>query len=323
MKPITVRHSLVSNDYIHALLQEYEFGKVTSCSFLTRGLNDTYSVVANNKKYIFRLYRYGWRTKSDILYEIDAINQLSELGCLVSVPQPTIAGEWLIEIPAPEGIRYGVLFTYSHGDRPEINKQNCTMIGKALGIIHNASDDSFFESRYERTYELDLDHLMYQPMILIEPTIEKFVGTDRLRLLQQITNRIETDLLNKNPEVGFCHGDFHNFNMHVDNEKIEAFDFDCCGNGYRSYDLAVFWWNLKQNYPHLEPDCWTGFLDGYLSERNISDRDLKLLPQFVALRRIWFLGTLLRNDDVWGTNWINKDNLEKFLAQLEQDAKDF
>lgn len=323
MMPLTVRHSLVSNEYIQGLLQEYEFETVTCCSFLTRGLNDTYKVVADNKKYIFRLYRNGWRTKSDILFEIHAISHLSEFGCLVSVPQPNKDGKWLIEVPAPEGIRYGALFTYSNGDRPEINPKNCTLIGKALGNIHKAADGTHFDTGYNRTYEINLDYLLYQPMLLIAPIIEKFAGEDRLRFLQQITDRIERDLLSENLEIGFCHGDFHNFNMHINNDRIEAFDFDCCGNGYRSYDLAVFWWNLKQNYAHLEPDCWKAFLDGYLSERNLNITELKLLPQFVALRRIWFLGTLLRNDDVWGTNWINKDNLEKFLAQLELDAMDF
>lgn len=81
-----VRHSLLSNNTIERFSNSYDIGKIISCSFLTRGLNDTYLVVTENNKYIFRVYRKGWREKSDILYELDAINHASECGVAVSKP---------------------------------------------------------------------------------------------------------------------------------------------------------------------------------------------------------------------------------------------
>lgn len=321
LKTIEVKHSLIANSAISGLLNFYDIGPIKRCDFLTRGLNDTYLVTTNNNKYIFRVYRKGWRNQSDIFFEVDAINHLSDTGYPVSFPIKRNDGKWMTEIFAPEGIRYGVLFTFTKGDRPEINKENCRLVGKALGNLHKAADS--FTTKHTRTFELNMDHLLDEPMSLITPVLHRFMNDRKDAFINEITRNIKADIKGKNLDYGFCHGDFHNFNMHLSELEIEVFDFDCCSSGYRSYDIAVFWWNLKQNYPNLENECWDEFLNGYLSQRSLSSDNLNILLKFVTLRRIWFLGTLLKNDDVWGTNWINDKNLGSFITQLEQDAEKY
>lgn len=315
MKTIEIKHSLIAGSYILDLMGHYEIGQIVSCDFLTRGLNDTYVVTTLTDKYIYRVYRKGWRNQEDILFELDAINHLADNGVSVSSPIKTKEGQWLKEIPAPEGTRYGTLFTFTIGDRPQINEDNCYLIGKALANIHKATDS--FKPNYNRSFDLNLKHLIDDPLQVIEPTILKFLDESKVSFLQDVIKHVREDIQAKKLEYGFCHGDFHNFNMHIIDNKIEAFDFDCCSIGYREYDIAVFWWNLKQNYPSLEGTCWDSFMNGYLSEKNI---DTNQLIKFVTLRRIWFMGTLLKNDDVWGTHWINETNLKSFINQLEQDV---
>jgi Ser/Thr protein kinase RdoA (MazF antagonist) len=316
---IVVRNSLFTDHSIESMVSAYPIGKIVECRFLTRGLNDTYIVRTDSNKYIFRIYRAGWREKSAILFELDAINHLVEHDCPVSMPIMRNDGEWLTGIHAPEGIRYGVLFTFSEGDRPEINEENCMLIGKALAHIHKTTDS--FHSKQERTFEINVNHLLDEPMSLIKPVLNKHVKVAKHSFLDDAVSQIKANLvINEKLDFGFCHGDFHNFNMHLSQQRIEAFDFDCCGNGFRSYDLAVFSWNLKQNYSSLETTCWDQFLNGYVSVRTLSDENMKTINQFVTLRRIWFMGTLLKNDDVWGTHWIHENNLEHFLSQIEQDV---
>lgn len=315
MTTLQVRNSLFTNSSIETIVKSYPISNITECSFLTRGLNDSYLIRTREKKYIFRFYRMGWREKSDILYELDAINYLAEQGIQVSKPIMRTDGKWLTEIHAPEGTRYGVLFTFSKGDRPEINDENCFLIGKALATIHKSTDS--FHSNHRRSFELDFDHLVEEPMKLITPTLSKYINIEKSSFLNELLNTIKTDINNNNLNYGFCHGDFHNFNMHIENKNIEAFDFDCSSIGFRSYDLAVFWWNLKQNYSSLEQPCWEKFLNGYLSVNTLGSPDIKLLGKFVTLRRIWFMGILIKNDDVFGTHWQNQNNFEHFLSQIE------
>jgi Ser/Thr protein kinase RdoA (MazF antagonist) len=316
-----VRHSLFSNKTIQLIANSYDIGKIISCSFLTRGLNDTYCVVTESNKYIFRVYRKSWREKSDILFELEALNYASKNGVSVSKPLRRKDGQWLSEISAPEGTRYGVLFYFSKGDRPEINEENCYIIGKTLGNLHNTTDT--FTSKNQRSFELNITHLLDEPADLITPILQNLC-IDKEEIFKTIIKDLKTNLEeNNNLDYGFCHGDFHNFNMHVYDQKLEVFDFDCCSTGFRAYDLSVFLWNLKQNYANLESSCWDAFMNGYLSERTMSDKDMKAVNKFVTIRRIWFMGILLKNDDVWGTIWRNQSNFSNFITQLEHDLENY
>ncbi|MFD1737540.1 hypothetical protein ACFSCX_13350 [Bacillus salitolerans] len=54
MRSIGVRNSLFTNSTIEHLVNSYDIGEVKSCSFLIRGLNDTYVVEKLNvEKIIF------------------------------------------------------------------------------------------------------------------------------------------------------------------------------------------------------------------------------------------------------------------------------
>ncbi|MFB4166998.1 phosphotransferase enzyme family protein [Virgibacillus sp. JSM 102003] len=311
---IQVKHSLINTDSIIQIFNEYNI-KAIQCDFLARGLNDTYLITTENESYIYRLYRADWRDKEAILFELDAINCLH--GCRVSFPIKKRDGNYLTEVKAPEGLRYGVLFSYSSGERPQINVDNSQIIGETLGMLHAKSDK--LTSNYERGFSLDTKHLLDEPAAIISPILKKHLGNEEEETLQIVVENIKADLAELNLEIGFCHGDFHNHNMHIHGGAIEVFDFDCCAMGYRAYDVAVSWWNLKNNYKNLEAECWEAFLQGYLAKRNFALDDLKSLPLFITARRIWLLGTMLENDDVWGTNWVNARSLELFIWQLKTD----
>lgn len=90
--------------------------------------------------------------------------------------------------------------------------------------------------------------------------------------------------------------------------------------GYRAYDIATAWWNLLHNYGKQEEECWDAFLDGYFSRRQLSGDDMASLTAFISIRRIWLIGTMLANDDVWGTNWLNREAFEIFMLQLKSDT---
>jgi Ser/Thr protein kinase RdoA (MazF antagonist) len=317
-KKIKVTHSLLSAQSVMGLLNDYDLS-VISCEFLTRGLNDTYVISTQNKKYIYRVYRHNWRSESDILFELDAINWLKDEGIYVSTPVKTMEGNRIVSIQSPEGNRYGVLFTYTPGDRPEITEENCHILGKALAELHQKS--SSFISSNQRSFELDINHLLAEPASLITPLLERHLKTEQVQSFYEMVTNLEIKLRERKLEYGFCHGDFHNFNMHLNNQQLEVFDFDCCGFGYRAYDIAVFWWNLKNNYRPVEKTCWDAILNGYLRQRNISEEDIRSLPYFISVRRIWLLGTMLKNEDVWGRNWINSTNFSQFLKDLAQDRE--
>ncbi|WP_404407222.1 phosphotransferase [Jeotgalibacillus malaysiensis] len=318
---IHIKHSLIGEQTIQDLAHDYDLPHVTECLFLARGLNDTYVLKTNEDNYIFRVYRKGWREEDAILFELEAIEFAQHEGIHSSVPVKRKDGHYLTKIEAPEGTRFGVMFTYSKGERPEITEENSGRIGRALANLHNATDR--FKPTYSRGYELNVNHLLKAPVAIIMKRLGHALTEEQETLLHEVVSKVKEVAENKELSYGFCHGDFHNFNFHLHDGNLEAFDYDCCGTGYRAYDLAVFWWNLKNNYPQQEKTCWRSFLNGYESVRKIDEVDKKALPYFVAARRIWFMGVLAANEDVWGRAWINEQNMNHFFGQLASDVRGF
>ncbi|WP_176446378.1 phosphotransferase enzyme family protein [Lentibacillus sp. CBA3610] len=315
---INVKHSLIDPETIKQMMADYDMEGDCHCDFLARGLNDTYYITDDkDHQYIFRVYRSGWRDKQAISFELDSLLHLYEQDFRISYPIKKRDGLFLNEIEAPEGLRYGVLFSYSAGVRPLINVDNSEEIGAALGRMHELT--SGFFPIHERGFQLDTTHLLDEPAAVISPVIERYIGHEAVEVFQTVVENTKADLWELDLEKGFCHGDFHNHNMHIHDGKLEVFDFDCCAIGYRGYDIAVSWWNLKNNYRNMEEECWDAFLKGYLAERDLSGAEMKSLPLFITARRIWLMGTMIANDDVWGTNWINEQTLKLFIGQLRTD----
>ena len=73
-KLITVIHSIPSSEALEQnVLCHYQIGKLQSCRLLKRGLNDTYLLETEQERYILRVYRYGWRTKAEIDFELELL----------------------------------------------------------------------------------------------------------------------------------------------------------------------------------------------------------------------------------------------------------
>jgi Ser/Thr protein kinase RdoA (MazF antagonist) len=154
--PIT--YSLLSSDALENFVERnYEIGRVTSCKLLTKGLNDTYREDSETGTFILRVYRTPWRSKSDINYELDVLNYLSENGVTVSAPIKSTGGYFAIEINAPEGERYLTLFTYANGSIPNLNEEVSYEYGILVARIHNLTDT--FSSSHHR-FHLDFNHLL-------------------------------------------------------------------------------------------------------------------------------------------------------------------
>src|SRR5215467_1422020 len=92
-------------------------------------------------------------------------------------------------------------------------------------------------------------------------------------------------------DTGFCHGDVHDGNAFITEEQsITFFDFDCCGRGWRAYDLAVFRWSLEALglTPAAIGALWEAFLTGYREVRVVGQSDLAALPYFMIVRQVWY-----------------------------------
>jgi Ser/Thr protein kinase RdoA (MazF antagonist) len=318
-----VTHStLATNALMTDVLPEYDIGIPLECRLLCLGLNDTYLVKTRDGQYILRVYREGWRSVSEILYELDVLLFLRRANCAVSVPLSRKDGSLIHPVAAAEGTRYVVLFTYAPGKDPAYEadeEEEAYQYGKALARIHTATEK--FQSAHHRCV-IDVAHLLDRPLTSIQPFLAhrpadwQYVKTLAERLRTRVIG-LPLEML----EQGFCHGDFHGGNAHfADDNTVTFFDFDCCGWGWRAYDIAVFRWGAS--LAEKEKERWPPFLRGYRGERPISENDLQATSYFVALRHFWLLGLHTDNGRDFGYGWMNDryfDRAMKFFRAWEAE----
>lgn len=297
-------HSVISSEAIRSVINDlYEIEKVLECRFLSNGLNDTYLLKTTTEKYILRIYKAHWRSKSDILFEIEMLNHLHGKGIPVSAPVARSNDDYLIELLAAEGQRFAVLYTYAEGDSSD-GKESCALYGEQVAKLHLALDD--FNCGQER-FTIDLDHLLKQPLQMIRGSLShRPEDLDYLdSLAQLLSNRITE--LSSELDWGGCHGDLHGGNVHFHESSLTHFDFDCGGFGWRAYDISVFLWAKVRGREkeHFQNELWDIFLESYQKHKKISETDLKAIPIFVAIREIWLMGLHTGNSQIWGGGWQN------------------
>jgi len=313
--PFPVTYSTLATDALSLWLEaSYRIGAVTACALLHRGLNDSYLVETAHGRYVLRVYRAGWRTPDEIAYEIAALEHLRRKAVPVALPVRRRDGAAVDWLPAPEGSRAAVLFTHAPGHELDGSVEDSRRYGRAVASVHRATDD--FAPGHAR-FSLDLDHLLTEPMAAIRPFLchrpadLDFLETLASRLAQRIAALPAGEM-----DRGFCHGDFHGDNAHIDERAVTLFDFDCCGPGWRAYDIAVFRWRWGDDEKGNER--WAAFLEGYRSLRPIGERDLAAVPLFVAARAIWLRGLHAANTANWGRSWLNEAYWDRLLEGLRE-----
>ncbi len=291
MNHFPVSKSIISETHLGDYLNDrYDLGKNTSCQLIKTWVNDTYLVSNNLEKFIFRLYRLDWRTKKEIEEELRFINLLKGKKLSVSFPIKDKNENFLHEFMAPEGKRFGVLFSFAEGEKqltisPELHFE----IGKMMGQIHQNSKD------------LDLKRVKYSSQILISDSLKKIeilLGSDtpEFRFLKNTQTKLSTifNAINSAEfRYGAVHLDLWADNLNIDNNNnITLFDFDFCGNGYLVLDIAYHVMMLFLFEPDQEKmkEKVDQFYQGYESILLISEDEKKLIPAFGTALLFFYLG---------------------------------
>lgn len=317
---MNVSHSIVSESCLSQIIQnDYDLGDSIRCVFLLQGLNDSYLIESERRKYIFRIYRHGRRTIDSIRSEIEYISYLDHQSTLVAGPLSDKDGKILKTFDCPEGMRYGFLMQCAANTEVEshcMQTGNPRSYGQSVAKMHKLS--SRFQAK-EKFTSIDLDHLLWRPLSLGK---EYFPKVD-ISYAENIAQRISDVLANLNNEgltKSYIHGDLTGGNACLSStDEYIFFDFDCCGYGWLSYDLSVFYWSslLCQK----EEKFWGDFIDGYSAINDLSSLDLSAIPPLAIARHFWIIGYSIEQMPIKGSLSYKLRNLEqdlKFIKSLEE-----
>jgi Ser/Thr protein kinase RdoA (MazF antagonist) len=215
-----------------------------------------------------------------------------------------------------------VLFTAAPGrelGHKSYTEELAGLYGEAAAAIHRAADS--FKGPSQRP-ALDLEQLLERPLRLVTSAIAH--RPEDVAYVEGLGDRLKSRIEGApDLEIGFCHGDFHGGNACEADGSFTFFDFDCCGWGYRAYDVAVFPWAfaISENTTERIAAMGRSFLGGYIRHRKLGDMDIDAIPAFVAIRQVWLMGLHIGAGDRFGWGWINDGYFDRHLKVLRDWEK--
>jgi Ser/Thr protein kinase RdoA (MazF antagonist) len=143
-----------------------------------------------------------------------------------------------------------------------------------------------------------------------------------MKFLKEIGEKIsktfqESNL--KDNQKGIVHLDiwYDNFSINGENE-ITIFDFDNCGNGLLILDLGYFCKQLffiEQDKNQYELKV-KSFIEGYKELRELSDKEISLIPETGASIFIFYLGLQAQRFD-WSNIFLTENYLKMFVGRIK------
>lgn len=299
------------------VLTRYGLGRITRCQPWNRGLSDIFLVETLGDRYIFRVSHAHWRSQDDIAFELELLDFLYRQGVPVAQPLPTRSGELWLEIPAPEGMRYGSLFAYAPGEVPlgDLDLTQGQIFGETVAQIHEVSQR--FQSSRARA-PLGLDQLLDSSLRSILP----FFGQrpKEMEYLSDLAQEIRSQLHylpHTAPHWTVCWGDPHSGNAHFTHSNaITLFDFDQCGYGWRVFDLAKFLQvSLRTGLSRVVREA---FMRSYQSVQPLEPWELEAIRPLTQVAHLWNWSISLKTMQMHSYSRLDASFFAQRLEQLKR-----
>jgi Ser/Thr protein kinase RdoA (MazF antagonist) len=185
---------------------------------------------------------------------------------------------------APEGKRYASLFTHAAGQVAvgDLNKVQAQRLGETVAKLHKTAQD--FQCHAARPH-LTINYLLDDSLRDLSPFLKDSARSYMNEAIAQIKEQIG-HLPKNSPIWSVCWGDPHSGNVHfTEKNEITLFDFDQCGYGWRSFDIAKFLQVTLQ--AGISPSVRKAFLQGYQSTQPLEEIELKCMQPLMQVAQIW------------------------------------
>lgn len=319
MNVIPVINSTLSAKHLAKFIAEqYGLSSAISCKLFRTGINHSYIVTDEDKKFVFRVYSYNWRSQVEIAEEIRLLNLLKGHAISVSYPIRDLTDNYIQELQAPEGVRYGVLFSFAEGKKVrDFSARTSHTIGTLMAHIHKITQNQTLQ---RITYS---PHTLTQlPYVLASAHFP--ASNEEMFFVKQAGEFITTafeKIDKKSFRWGGVHLDIWYDNMSIKEDgEVTLFDFDFCGNGYLLYDIAYF---IMQLY-HTEPDKQKyqlkldSFFSGYQTISAITQEERRWLPLAGLAIWIFYLGVQSQRFDNWSNIFLSENYLQRYVSMVKE-----
>jgi Ser/Thr protein kinase RdoA (MazF antagonist) len=259
--------------------------------------------LAGGGRAVLRVHRAGYHSDSELDSEFIWMRALEAAG----IPVPRVIRSRrdrnfeVIELPDKNGTRQIDVFEWIDGrqlgsvedgvggDGEDIAAQYRT-IGAIAARMHNHAREWQCPAVFRR-HAWDAEGLVGE-----DPFWGRFWELDGLtpgqkNLLERARGEIARDLAAYGmaaDRYGLIHADLVPENVLIDGDRLQVIDFDDAGFGWHLFELATSLYFLTGD--RIYPTARDALIQGYRSERELSDETLARLPLFLAARGTTYLG---------------------------------
>jgi len=306
-------HSILSAESLISFLEKkYSFKGKSNCKLIKNWVNDSYLISDNLNRYILRIYRHGWRSREEVQAEINVVLLLKEKDVSVSFPIADKNDEYVQEFDAIEGTRFGVLFSFAKGEKPNTNSKELEFeIGQLIANIH-LHTEGLNKNRIDYSIKFLLDDSIEKIGKRLSNSSEEFLF---LKIFQQYFYKEIENIDYESFRKGIVHLDIWRDNLHQDsNNGITLFDFDFCGNGWLILDLAfhaIVVFITESNLEKYESEMKT-FYKGYENVTPLNEKEKKAIPLLATCTLIYYLAF---QSERFAAIYANEDYLKLVVNQ--------
>lgn len=314
----TINSTLSPNVLGKLIQRNYGLTDKTECSIFRLGMNHLYIVHDDEDKYVFRVYIHNLRTQLEIEEELRLLILLKEADRQVAFPIADTSNKFIQEIEAPEGTRFGVLFSYAKGIKTvKFSAQASFLIGQALAKVHQSTENIEL-----KRVSYNAQSLLRNPVLRTKEFYSK--NSSEIEFLENLSDFLTLKMENIDKQqmrYGAVHLDVWFDNLHIDDEKgITFFDFDFCGNGYLCFDISYFLFqllatNLNEEEYQAKADS---FIKGYETVTKINNEEKKFLPFACLAIMNYYISVQCDRFEYWTNIFLNEDHLKRMVGNLKR-----
>jgi len=249
-----------------------------SVHFFRTSANSIYRLTIDGSPAFLRLAPGTERTATSIRQELDLLAWLTARDVPVVQPIPARSGDLVVTVGTTIGPIHAVLFAALPGDIRDLETLDLDAMatwGATVGRLHATMQDVPATLRRPAGWASALAWLVRKKTGLPES-----VAAEGLRLREFLIGQPRT------PErYGLLHTDLELDNL-IWSDDVAVLDFDEYGEGWYLLDIAKALTDVLDAGDSLDSPRIQGFVTGYRTHLPLSDADLALLPEFLALSEL-------------------------------------
>lgn len=282
-------------EFAAAALAAYDLPGGAKARLISLSENATFLVEADRPVGVLRIYRHAYQSVAAMRSELAWIAALRESGVVLTPGVvPTADGAALHSVQVGNASRASVMFEFVEGSQlRDDDMDTFRRVGATAAKLHNVVQDWPLPDGFDR-FTWDLARILDPgarwgdwrdgPGHTVEG--RAVLSGAEAKVRERLASYPPTDCTG-----GLVHGDLRAANILVDAEdQLWVIDFDDCGFSWFLWDLCSTT-TFIEHLPHID-QIVAAWLEGYRSQRQLTARDIDVIPDLVFLRRLHILAWL-------------------------------